>query len=236
MITDQVEVHKAEFKNLEKDSIYERKRLTNEIRRKEEQLEMYYQSHRRDSRENSELNRPINHLHLLDKSSSLSKKCSGLQKQVAGLQEQLKKQMEKSKSDESKLTTANLAIQNLNQSDRKPHQIDEVTMKNLLNQNAALRDDLQHARQERDKLAKEFSFILEKYHELVGRKERRSSIKTLSGDRQGHSNSKKKVQLWTGVDKTSNRILRPIVLSNSADIISKHAIHHATRSTSTMLG
>ena len=42
MITDQVEVHKAEFKNLEKDSIYERKRLTNEIRRKEEQLEMYY--------------------------------------------------------------------------------------------------------------------------------------------------------------------------------------------------
>jgi uncharacterized protein YoxC len=105
LLSDQVEAHKAAFSHLEQESMFEHKRLVDEISRKDEQLEMYYQT--------VVPNGKGGETHLLDKSRSLTKRCEELQKKVAYLQGQLKKESERCALYESKVSEFNEMIRNV---------------------------------------------------------------------------------------------------------------------------
>jgi hypothetical protein len=90
---------------LEQESIFEHKRLVDEISRKDEQLEVYYQTVVSSSKGGE--------THLLDKSRSLTKRCEELQKKIAYLQGQLKKQSERCALYENKFSDLNETIFNV---------------------------------------------------------------------------------------------------------------------------
>jgi len=213
MMGDELQAHKLAFKHLEKDSTFERQRLHDEIKRKEDQLEMYYQSQMRDLKDTCSSATPINHLHLLEKSSSLQNKCQGLEDQVKHLRQKLKRQIEKSRSFESKFSTAHLALQDFRQGERPCNQVDagNSLAESLRADNSALRDE--HYR-----LSKDFSHLLTKYFDLVGKMERASSDE--QHREQGGSSNLRSMR--------KKAILRPMDLPADTDLLLKHAVHHAT--------
>jgi len=213
MMGDELQAHKLAFKHLEKDSTFERQRLHDEIKRKEDQLEMYYQSQMRDLKDTCSSATPINHLHLLEKSSSLQNKCQGLEDQVKHLRQKLKRQIEKSRSFESKFSTAHLALQDFRQGERPCNQVDagNSLAESLRADNTALRDE--HYR-----LSKDFSHLLTKYFDLVGKMERASSDE--QHREQGGSSNLRSMR--------KKAILRPMDLPADTDLLLKHAVHHAT--------
>ena len=210
MMGDELQAHKLAFKHLEKDSTFERQRLHDEIKRKEDQLELYYQSQVRDLKDTRPSAIPINHLHLLEKSSSLQNKCQGLEDQVKHLRQKLKRQIEKSRSYESKLTTAHIALQDSRQGER-PYIQDGAS--NSLAE--SLRADNTALRNEHYRLSQDFSHLLTKYFDLVGKMERARS------DEQ-HSEKGERSILRKKAD------LRPIHVPGDTDLLLKHAVHHAT--------
>lgn len=136
LLNDQVEAHKAAFSHLEQESIFEHKRLADEISRKNEQLEVYYQTVVPGSKGGE--------THLLDKSRSLTKRCEELQKKVAYLQGQLKKQSERCALYESKFSEYNETIINVmtrNGTSDSDQKIEAIM--NLLKQTDNIKSDSQ---------------------------------------------------------------------------------------------
>mmetsp|Transcript_1568 Transcript_1568/g.2865 ORF Transcript_1568/g.2865 Transcript_1568/m.2865 type:complete len:649 (+) Transcript_1568:1986-3932(+) len=108
---DEVMAHKHAFKILESESLHERQRLKDEIRRKNEQLEAYYEVQEQnasDATVSATNYSKVTHLHLLDKTRSLNKKCTALQMQVLILEEKLKLQDKKPYTKISKGTNTNV--------------------------------------------------------------------------------------------------------------------------------
>lgn len=215
MMSDELQAHKLAFKNLEKESMFERQRLHDEIKRKDDQLEMYHQSHTEDFKNISSPSPPVNYLHLLDKSSSLTNKCHGLETQIQNLRQKLKRQIEKSRSYESKLTTANLTIQNIHQDD----QPDTQGGVNALAE--SLRADNCVLRNERDRLSKDFSNLLTKYFDLAGKLD-------ITRNEELHTPKKRSTILWTMSEKS---VLSQGNLAPESNLLLKHAVHHATANT-----
>ncbi len=199
MLSDQVEVHRNEFKNLEQESLFLRKQLTDEIERKEDQLEMYYQSQVNISKnkgtQSTACISQANHAHLLEKAKRLEKKNSDLQKAIAHLKHGLNKQTESANNFQLKLKSADSQIQCLSKQ-IKVHEEKQLredgASKHLVNLNQSFKEDMLQARRERDKIAKDFSSLLEKYHRIVEQRENLG----------GYNN----VQFWTDTPSKRNPI------------------------------
>jgi hypothetical protein len=235
MLSDQVKVHKTEFTNLEQESLSQRKHFEDEIERKEEQLEMYYQSQIKNTpNRNVQSAGPYsphlnNQVHFLDKAKQVEKKNSDLQKALTHLKNELSKQVEKTKSYQTKLTSADLKIHSLSKQIKVSE--DKQLMENdasnhLVSQIHALKEDLQQARKERDKLGKEFSFLLEKYHQLI-EQNRENGYFSASGTTPLRSKRvQKNIQVWT-VD-SQNKKATPTKMTHHRDSVTMHTTHQAS--------
>lgn len=176
MLSDQVEVHRNEFKALEQESLFQRKQLMDEIERKESQLEIYYQSqvHSSTNNENKSLEAwsPQNkQMHFLEKAKQLEKRNLDLQKIITQLKTELKTKVEETKICQSKLNNAEFEIQSIlkeSKSNEEKVAVEYDTSNHLMSQNQNFKEDLKQARNERDRLSKEYFFLLEKYHLLIG--------------------------------------------------------------------
>lgn len=212
MLSDQVEVHKTEFKNLEQESLLQRKQLMDEIQRKEEQLEMYYQSqlnasdNKRESQSSVMCLSQRNQTHFLDKAKQLERKNLDMQEEMKQLQSDLEIQREKTKTYESKLQATESDIIRLTKQIKDNEEkavVQHGSSNQLIAQNQHLKEDLSQARKERDKIGKEFSFLLEKYHHLVEQRVASNTKHLVSPSRSKNSN----VQMWTYDATTKKAIL-----------------------------
>jgi hypothetical protein len=172
MLKEKLDVHRNEFKNLEHEHLYQNNRLQDELVKKEQQLELYYQSQMEDfSNDNLDQNK-LNPLHLLDKATALQGQCRELKRTIDSIQNQLKQQEEKAQLAEKKLALTESALNDVKLKSMPPVQgtttnSNNTSVNHLMVQNKALQNDLSRVRQERDKLGNEFTFLLEKYHNAI---------------------------------------------------------------------
>lgn len=233
MLSDQVEVHRNEFTNLEQESLHLRKQLTDEVERKEEQLEIYYQSQINSSKNKgaqsiAPCSSQINQIHFLEKAKQLEKKNSDLQKALAHLKHEFNKQTESAKNLQLKLKSADSQIQSLLEQTKvyEEKQAREDGASNyLMNLNQSFKEDLLQARNERDKIAKDFSSLLEKYHHIVERRENVGGYIASPLPIRPKNN----VQFWT-VDKNmmSKKVTPSKRTTRSSDSIAMHTTHQAS--------
>ena len=214
-LSEELEAHKTMFRTLEKESKFERQRLLEDIQRKDEQLEVYFQAQRKEmSTLSSTTTVPINHLHLLDKSSSLSKKCKGLEKEVSHLRHRLKRQAQKSSKCEAELVTTSSEMKKLKEASIRYEDASSVIEK--------LRKNEVSLKNERDQLSRDFYCLLGQYRELATSVEE-GKIRSTS-----HSESKddSKVILCT---LNGRSIVSPSANNTTAHQLLKHGVHHASK-------
>jgi chromosome segregation ATPase len=174
MFSDKVEVHKKQFKCLEQESLAQRKQFMEEIERKEEQLEMYFQAQHIDTgkQKSTPQHGSNTQSHFLEKAKLHEKENKDLQKAMNTLKIALKKQTEKVTLHQSQLESTRLTVCSLKEQMKTKEQ--EVAKENtssiqLVAKNHSIREDLYQTQMERDRISKEFNFLQEKYHQLIER-------------------------------------------------------------------
>ena len=214
-LSEELEAHKTMFRTLERESKFERQRLLEDIQRKDEQLEVYFQVQRKEmSTLTSTATVPINHLHLLDKSSSLSKKCKGLEKEVSHLRHRLKRQAQKSSKCEAELATTSSEMKKLKEHSSR-HEDASSVIEELRKSEASLKH-------ERDQLSRDFYCLLGQYRELATSVEE-SKIQSISNS---ESKDNGKVILCTLNDRS---IVSPSANNTTEHLLLKHGVHHASK-------
>lgn len=217
MLSAQVAAHKNEFKNLEQESCCKRRQLMVEIERKDEQLEMYYQSHKLslESKEGGKVKSYISanegsaH-HFLEKAKQLEKKNSDLLKAIYHLKKEMKRQSEETTRFQMKLKSAEEKSESLKNElkgaiDDKC--VESGTSNNLKFMNQALTEDLHQARKEIDRLSNEYNYLTTKYNHLMKNGQQEKENLNLSSRR--HSRN---VQIWKIDGKT--KVATPVKVKN----------------------
>lgn len=189
LLTDQVEAHRSEFSNLEKECTFQRKQFLDEIERKDEQLEMYYQSQVNASMTNGghHIAKGKHQTHFLDKAKQLENRNSEMQETIEQLKNNLDEQKSLTKSYKSKLNASESEIKHLvNQVhvNEEKFNSENGKAKHFLCQQESLKDELNRVIKERDRITTDFTFLLEKYHQLIGTRPKQQHI----GDERDDSN------------------------------------------------
>lgn len=176
MLSAQVDVHKNEFKNLEQESSLQRKQLMDEIERKDDQLEMYYESQLKSfhSQEAKQMmtcsSNKVSMHHFLEKAKELEKKNSDLLKATSHLKKEMKKQGEKNTIYQMKLKNSEEEVQSLSKKLKetmKDKILENGTSNSIRAMNETLKQDLREAQLEIRKASSENSYLVTKYNQLV---------------------------------------------------------------------
>lgn len=210
---DEVMAHKQAFKLLETESLHERQRLKDEVQRKNEQLEAYYEVQEQNLSDTSVSvtnASKVTQLHLLDKTRSLTKKCKALQKQVIVLEEKLKQQDGKIHTNKSKGTNTHAHLRQDQSLDDKQHQ---EYQHNISDRDSIKPQDttlsVEKARYETpEKVFK----ACQKYHYIM------SSVKDSCA---GNLKVSRHDNKWSTADCKSSVL-------NISELLMKHGVHHAS--------
>ena len=179
-LNEKLDAHRNEFKNLEHEHMYQKNQLHQELEKKEQQLELYYHSQMKDFSTGNLDHNKLNPLHLLDKVTILQGQCRVLKCKVENIEQESKMQEKKTQIAEKKLALAEFALKEGTSKSAMSEQGQSSSIDHLIVQNNALQKDLSRVRDDRDKLGREFTFILEKYHNAIELGEKKYGITTTS--------------------------------------------------------
>lgn len=214
---DEVTAHKHVFKILESESLHERQRLKDELRRKNEQLEAYYEVQERNlsgTTVSATNTSKVTQLHLLDKTRSLNKKCNALQKQVLVLEEKLKQQDDRKPNTTQKSKGTNTNLLQLRQNQCQGYMENQEGCKSFTKGNDSTnpQDEMLSIKDSSEKPEKVFQ-TCQKYHYIVSSVQD-ASVRNMR-DPQRDDNK------WntTGCNHPNLSFL---------ELLMKHGVHHAS--------